>query len=189
MATVRVALLALVVVMGPVSLLHADVIHLKNGNRLEVEGWKDAGDSIEFMMGGGIIRISKGEVAKVDGRPTRGDFKMYSSGVSTATGPLDERAAIGQMADLLKQGEALFAQTVLSPSEKAGAFRRLAEQWRGVEVPEPLRSTHSRGDAAIQMAVEVFGDDAAPDLRERVDRAKAELVAVQDEIKKLGPQG
>ncbi len=179
--------LALAMVVGLAGALHADVIHLKNGNRLEVEGWRDAGDAIEFMMGGGIIRISKAEVRKIDGKASRGDFKMYSSGVSTAAAPVDEKAAVGQMADLLKQGEALFAQTVLSPGEKAGAFRRLGEQWRGFDVPDPLRTTHSRGDAAIQMAVEAFSaDEDAPDAKERVEKAKTELAAVQDEVKKLG---
>src|SRR5262249_22593728 len=138
-------------------------------------------------MGGGIIRISKAEIRKIDGKPTRSDFRMYSSGVSTAAAPVDEKAAVGQMADMLKQGEALFAQTVLSPSEKAGAFRRLGEQWRSFDVPDPLRATHSRGDAAIQMAVEAFSaDEDAPDAKERVEKAKTELVAVQDEVKKLG---
>jgi|RhiMetdeSRZDD1v2_1073273.scaffolds.fasta_scaffold124927_2 hypothetical protein len=179
--------LALAMVVGLAGALHADVIHLKNGNRLEVEAWKDAGEVIEFMMGGGIIRISKAEVQKIDGKPTRGDFRMYSSGVSTASGPVDEKAAVGQMADLLKQGEALFGQTVLSPSEKAGAFRRLGEQWRGFEVPDPLRPTHGRGDAAIQMAVEAFSaEEDAPDAKDRVAKAKTELAAVQDEVKKLG---
>jgi hypothetical protein len=179
--------LALAMVVGLAGALHADVIHLKNGNRLQVEGWRDAGDAIEFVMGGGIIRISKAEVQKIDGKPTRGDFKMYSSGVSTAAGPVDQKAAVGQMADLLKQGEALFGQTVLSSSEKAGAFRRLGEQWRGFEVPDPLRSAHTRGDAAIQMAVEAFSaEEDAPDAKDRVEKAKTELAAVSDEVKKLG---
>jgi hypothetical protein len=115
---------------------------------------------------------------------------MYSSGVSTArTGPVDQAAAVGLLADILKQGQALFTQTVLSTSEKATAFRRLGEQWRGIEVPDPLRDAQSRGDAAIQMAVEAFSadDDTAPDVKERIDRARAELASVQDDLKKLGP--
>lgn len=185
MRSTWIAVIALAV--GLPAIATADVIHLKNGSRLQVEGWRDAGDAIEFMMGGGIIRISKAEVQKIDGKPTRGDFKMYSSGVSTAAGPVDEKAAVGQMADLLKQGEALFGQTVLSSSEKAGAFRRLGEQWRGFEVPAPLRSAHTRGDAAIQMAVEAFSaEEDAPDAKDRVEKAKTELAAVQDEVKKLG---
>jgi len=182
--------LALVAALAAPAALYADVIHLKNGNQLQVEGWRDAGDSIEFMMGGGIVRISKAEVQKIDGRPARGDFRMYSSGVSASLGPIDEKTAVTQMADLLKQGEALFGQTVLLPPEKAGAFRRLAEQWRGFEVPEPLRPTHARGEAALQMAVEAFSaDEEAPETKERVEKAKAELAAVQDEVKKRGGAG
>ncbi len=174
-------------VAGAAGAAGADVIHLKNGNRLEVEGWKDAGDAIEFAMGGGVIRISKAEVQKIEGRPTRGDFRMYTSGVSSSTGAADQQAAVTRMRELLTQGEGLFGQTVLSASEKAGAFRRLGEQWRGLEVPDAVRDVHARGDAAIQMAVEAFsGDATAPDARERAARAKAELTAVQDEVKKLG---
>lgn len=171
------------------TLVRADVIHLANGNRLEVEGWRDAGDAIEFMMGGGIVRIAKAEIRKIDGKPARGDFRMYASGVSTASGPVDQATVAGQMADILKQGQALFSQTVLSTPEKANAFRRLGEQWRGVEVPDPLRDAQSRGDAAIQMAVEAFSadDDTAPDVKERIDKAKAELAALQEDLKKLGP--
>jgi hypothetical protein len=187
MRGIRVLVLAAALALP--ALVHADVIHLTNGNRLEVEGWRDAGDVIEFMMGGGIIRIAKAEIRKIDGKPTRGDFRMYTSGVSTARGPVDQAAAATQLSDILKQGQALFGQSVLSTSEKASAFRRLAEQWRGVEVPDPLRDAQSRGDAAIQMAVEAFSadDDTAPDVKERIDRAKAELTAVQDDLKKLGP--
>jgi hypothetical protein len=171
------------------TLVRADVIHLANGNRLEVEGWRDAGDAIEFMMGGGIVRIAKAEIRKIDGKPARGDFRMYASGVSTARGPVDQATVAGQMAEILKQGQALFTQTVLSTPEKANAFRRLGEQWRGVEVPDPLRDAQSRGDAAIQMAVEAFSadDDTAPDVKERIDKAKAELAALQEDLKKLGP--
>lgn len=182
--------LALAAALAAPAALCADVIHLKNGNQLQVEGWRDAGDSIEFMMGGGIVRISKAEIQKIDGKPTRGDLRMYSSGVSAAIGPMDEKTAVTQMADLLKQGEALFGQTALLPPEKAGAFRRLAEQWRGFEVPEPLRATHARGEAAFQMAVEAFSaDEEAPETKERVEKAKTELAAVQDEVKKRGGAG
>ncbi len=181
--------LALALALAPLS-ARADVIHLKNGHALQVEGWRDVGDAIEFMMGGGIVRISKSEIQKIDGKPSRGDFLMYSSGVTAAIAPMDENAAVTQMTDLLKQGEALFDQTVLSPPEKAGAFRRLAEQWRGFEVPEPLRPVHARGEAAIQMAVEAFSaDEDLLDAKEKVDKAKAELAAVQDEVKKRGAPG
>jgi hypothetical protein len=184
--------LALALVVGLAEVLHADVIHLKNGNQLVVEGWRDAGDAIEFTMGGGVIRISKAEVQKIDGKPSRGDFRMYTSGVSTAAVPTDPKTAATQMGEMLKQGEALFTQTVLTASQKAGAFRRLAEQWRGFSVPEPLQPLHARGDAAIQMAAEAYGaEEDAPDAKERIERAKGELTSVQQEIRKLteGGQG
>jgi hypothetical protein len=179
--------LALATVVGLAGALHADVIHLKNGNRLDVEGWKDAGDAIEFTMGGGIIRISKAEIQKVEGKPVRGDFRMYSSGVSTAaaTGPVSQATALTQMGDLLQQGAALFGQTVLSADEKVGAFRRLTEQWRALDVPEPARPAHARGETALRMAVSAFGADEA-EQKTRADRARAELSSVQEDVKKLG---
>ena len=88
------------------------------------------------------------------------------------------------MSDLLQQGAALFGQTVLSSSEKAGAFRRLSEQWRGLDVPDPVRPAHSRGGAAFQMAADAFGADEGD--RTRVDQARDELTSVLDEVKKLG---
>ena len=69
--------LAFAMVVGLAGAVCADVIHLKNGNRLEVEAWKDAGDVIEFAMGGGVIRIAKAEIQKIEGKPIRGDFRMY----------------------------------------------------------------------------------------------------------------
>ena len=137
-------------------------------------------------MGGGIIRISKAEIQKIDGKPIRGDFRMYTSGISTAaaTGPVSQATALTQMSDLLQQGAALFGQTVLSSGEKVGAFRRLSEQWRGLDVPEPVRPAHSRGEAAFQMAVDAFGADEA-EQKTRADQARAELTSVQDEVKKL----
>ena len=179
--------LALATVVGLAGALHADVIYLKNGNRLEVEGWKDAGDAIEFTMGGGIIRISKAEIQKVEGKPIKGEFRMYSSGVSTAaaTGPASQATALNQMGDLLQQGAALFGQTVLSADEKVTAFRRLTEQWRALDVPEPARPAHARGETALQMAVSAFGADEA-EQKTRADQARAELTSVQEDVKKLG---
>ena len=192
MRGMRIApVIVLALALGLPALVHADVIHLKNGNRLEVEGWRDAGDAIEFMMGGGIIRISKVEIQKIDGRPRQGDFRMYTSGVSTSTAAAGgEGGALTKMADLLKQGEALFGQGVLSASEKASAFRRIGEQWRGLEVPETAKGAHSQGDAAIQLAVEAFNaGEAASDAQERIDKAKAAVIAAQEEVKKLGGAG
>ena len=165
----------------------ADVIHLTNGRAIEVEAWQDAGDAIEFAMGGGIIRISKAEVQKIDGTPTRAGLKMYSAPPSAATSSLDTSASVKQMADLLKQGEGLFAQTILSPAEKAGAFRRLSYKWREFEVPEALQEAHGRGLRALQLAAEAFGaeeEGALPNVKERIEAARTEMQAAQDEVKK-----
>jgi hypothetical protein len=179
--------LAFATVVGLAGAVCADVIHLKNGNRLEVEAWKDAGDAIEFAMGGGVIRIAKAEIQKIDGKAIRGDFRMYTSGTSTAlaTGAATTGSTLLQMADLLQQGTALFGQSVLSSGEKAGAFRRLSEQWRSLEVPDPVRPAHSRGEAALALAADAFGTEG-DEQKTRAEQAQSELVAVQDEVKKLG---
>jgi hypothetical protein len=188
--------LALAVALGWPAALRADVIHLMNGSQMQVEAWKDAGDAIEFLSGGGIVRIAKSEIRKIDGRATRGDLTMYSSGPATAattgTGtasPADRAAAIKAMNDLLREGDALFAQSALTPTEKATAFRRLADRWREVEVPEPLRAVHGRGQQALQEAFEAFRteglmpSDPSNLVPSRLAKARAELAGTQDDVK------
>ena len=183
-------MVGVVVVASPVGA--ADVVRLRNGSTIEVDAWRDAGDAIEFSAGGGIVRIPKSEVERVEGRPTRGDLPMYSAPAAPATAGLGRSAALTQMADLLRQGEGLTAQTVLTPAEKATALRRLAEAWQGLAVPDALRDVHAKGQQALQFAAEAYtaeGQGTAPDAKERVDRAKTEMQAAQDEVKKVGEQG
>jgi len=117
---------------------------------------------------------------------------MYSAPAAPAPAGLDRSAALKQMADLLRQGEGLTAQTVLTATEKAGAFRRLGEAWQGLAVPDALRDVHAKGQQALQSVAEAYlaeGQGTAPDAKERVDRAKTEMQAAQDEVKKVGEQG
>jgi hypothetical protein len=169
----------------------ADVIRLKNGSVIEVEGWRDAGDAIEFSAGGGIIRILKSEVDRVEGPATRGDLPMYSAPAAPAPAAPDRAAALKQMTDLLRQGDGLGAQTVLTAAEKAGAVRRLAETWQALQVPEGLKELHGKGGQALQAAAEAYAAEgsAAADAREKAERAKAEMQAAQDDLKKAGEQG
>lgn len=170
----------------------ADVIHLTNGNRIEVEAWRDAGDAVEFASGGGIVRISKGDVLRIDGRPTQGDLRMYSAPPSAAAAAvLGDAEAVQQMGDLLQQGEGLFAQSVLSAEEKANAFRRLSDRWRALSVPERLREVHGKGQQAIQLAEEAFAAEAqgaAPDARERVEAARKEVEGARAEVRRLAEE-
>lgn len=58
-----VLLLALGVgLVGPVE---ADVIHLKNGQRIEVGAARDLGETVEFERYGGVVRIPKGDVERI----------------------------------------------------------------------------------------------------------------------------
>lgn len=64
----RAALIGLTLVAGlasPLS-LPADVIHLKNGNSIEVRSWRDTGDEIEFPRFGGVVRVPKSDVLRID---------------------------------------------------------------------------------------------------------------------------
>ncbi|HEV8308814.1 MAG TPA: hypothetical protein VGW35_14225 [Methylomirabilota bacterium] len=188
MERTRVAVIGLMLgaaLAGP-PISHADVIHLVNGNRLQVDGWKDAGDAIEFLSGGGIVRIGKQEIQKIDGKAMRGDFKMSSAPPGASAAPAPGPAAAKQLAELLKQGEGLLAQTVLSPVEKAGALRRLSDKWREVEVPDTLKDAHAKGQQAWQGLAEATasGEAASPEAKARVEKAKTDLQAVQDEVKK-----
>lgn len=173
----------------------ADVIHLTNGHAIEVEAWRDAGDAIEFARGGGIIRISKIEIARIDGKTTRTDLRMYSAPVTApaSTAALDRPAAVKEMLDLLTQGEALFSQTVLLATEKAGALRRLGEKWTALSVPDGLREAHAEGQRALQVAAEAFtaeGAGTAPDTKERIVAARTGVQAALEQVKKAsGEQG
>ncbi len=192
--TRKITLLGVVLCAGGLlpAVVAADVIRLKNGSSIEVEAWRDAGDAIEFAMGGGIVRIGKGEINTIEGSPTRGDLRMYSAPASPPAPRLDRAGAVKQMTDLLKQGEGLTAQTVLSPAEKASAFRKLGEAWRAVEVPDALRDVHAKGQQALQLAVAAFsaeGEGTAPDIKERLEKARTEIRAAQDEVKKAGEAG
>jgi hypothetical protein len=186
----------LVAALGWSGLATADVIHLQNGSHLEVDAWRDAGDAIEFASGGGVVRIAKSEVRKIDGKAHRGEFKMYSSGTASAgeaagpTGGPEKSAATKRMADLLREGDALFAPSALTANEKAGAFRRLGERWREFEVPETLREAHARGQQALQLASEAFAaegatpGDPSPEARRRLLQAQSQLRGAQEEVRK-----
>ena len=185
------ALLACVVGIALSATARADTIRLKNGSNIEVEGWRDVGDAVEFAFGGGIIRIGKSEIDKIEGRPTAGDLPMYSAPPSAAAGT-DRAATAKQMTDLLKQGEGLLTQTVLTAAEKAAAFRRLGDAWKGLSVPDALRDVHAKGQQALQMLAEAYaaeGEGTAPDVKERIEKAKGEMQAAQEDVKRAGEQG
>lgn len=176
-------------------LASADVIHLVNGAAIEVEAWRDVGDAVEFARGGGIIRISKAEIRRIDGKSQSHDLRMRSAppGAAASTSAGDRATAAKEMLDLLKQGEGLIGQAVLSAVEKAGALRRLSEKWRGLDVPDALREPHAKGQQGLQMATEAYvaeDEGTAPNVKERIDQAKAAIQEAQEELKKsAGEQG
>ncbi len=177
---------------GVAGLAAADVIHLENGATIEVEAWRDVGDAIEFASGGGIIRIGKGEIRRIDGKTEKIDLRMRSAPPSASAATLDRPAAAKEMLDLLRQGEGLFGQTVLTAGEKATAFRRLGEKWQALSVPETLRDTHTQGQRALQVAAGAFtaeGEGTAPDVKERLEAAKKGVQDAQEQVKKVGEEG
>lgn len=183
----------LVGAMGPAAA--ADVIHLTHGGTIEVEAWRDAGDAIEFARGGGIVRILKSDIRRIEGNTRTDDLRMRAAPPSTAATPATASsppAAAREMASLLKEGDALFAQTVLDAQTKAGAFRRLAEKWRALEVPDPLRELHGRGERALQVSAEAFTAEAegvAPDARERIEEARRGFAEVLAEVDRMTKEG
>jgi hypothetical protein len=166
---------------------HADTLHLTNGSTIQVDSWRDAGDAVEFARGGGIIRIPKTEISRIDGTNQSRDLRMYSAPASATVAPTatSSTAAAREMALLLKEGEALFIQTVLDAQAKASAFRRLSEKWRGLEVPSTLQDLHGRASRALQLSTEAFEAEAegtAPDAKERIAAAKKLFGEVQAEV-------
>lgn len=184
--------LAVVVVAAPVA--RGDTIHLTNGNTIQVDAWRDVGDAVEFTRSGGIIRILKSDIRRIEGSTQAQDLRMYSAPASAVAVPTASSAvaAAREMSQVLKEGEALFTQTVLDAQSKASAFRRLGEKWRALEVPADLQDLHGRAGRALQMSAEAYEADSegsAPDTRERIEAAKKLFSEVQAEVDKQSQEG
>ncbi len=172
---------------------HADVIHLTNGNTIQVDAWRDVGDAVEFARGGGIIRIHKSEIRRIEGTTQSGDLRMYSApasatAVSTAS---SASAAAREMSQLLKEGDALFTQTVLDAEAKASAFRRLTAKWRALEVPSALQELHGKATRALEVSTEAFTAEAegsAADSKERIEAAKKTFAEVLAEVEQASKE-
>jgi hypothetical protein len=172
-----------------------DTIHLTNGNSIQVDAWRDAGDAVEFARGGGIIRILKSDIRQIEGSggQTR-DLRMYSAPASATVVPTatSSTAAAKEMSQILKEGEALFSQTVLEAPAKASAFRRLTEKWRALEVPSALQDLHDRAARALQVSTDAFTAEAegtAPDSKERIEAAKKTFADVLAEVEQASKEG
>ena len=73
------AWIGLLLVLGGAGTAAADVIHLVGGGTLQVDAWRDVGDAIEFTRLGGILRIPKADVVRIEGNTTSKDLRMYSA--------------------------------------------------------------------------------------------------------------
>jgi hypothetical protein len=173
---------------------HGDTIHLTNGNTIQVDAWRDAGDAVEFSRGGGIIRILKTDIRRIEGTTQSQDLRMYSAPTSAtpSSTPSSARAAAGEMSQVLKEGEALFTQTVLDAQAKAVAFRKLAEKWRSLQVPGELLDLYGRAARALEMSADAFEAESqgtAPDSKERIEEAKKAFAEVQTEVDRQSKEG
>jgi hypothetical protein len=176
------------------STAHGDTIYLTNGNTIQVDAWRDVGDAVEFARGGGIIRILKAEISRIEGTNQARDLRMYSAPASAtaASTASSATAAAKEMSQVLKEGEALFGQTVLDAQAKAAAFRKLGEKWRGLQVPGELLDLYARAARALEMSAEAFQADSegtAPDAKERIAAAQKALTDVQTEVNQQSKEG
>jgi hypothetical protein len=176
------------------STARGDTIYLTNGNTIQVDAWRDVGDAVEFARGGGIIRILKAEISRIEGASQARDLRMYSAPASaTATSTASSAtAAAKEMSQVLKEGEGLFGQTVLDAQAKAAAFRKLGEKWRGLQVPGELLDLYGRAARALEMSAEAFEADSegtAPDAKERIAAAQKALTDVQAEMNQQSKEG
>lgn len=172
----------------------ADVIHLRGGGTIQIDAWRDVGDAVEVTRGGGIIRILKTDISRIEGSNQTPDLRMYSAPPSATVVPTasSPSAAARVMSQVLKEGEALFTQTVLDAQAKVSAFRRLTEKWRGLEVPSNLQDLHGRAARALQLSTEAFEAEAegtAPDAKERIESAKKAFAEVQAEVDRQSKEG
>jgi hypothetical protein len=194
---VRARGLAVVIGLGAVaavSTAHGDTIYLTNGNTIQVDAWRDTGDAVEFTRGGGIIRILKTEISRIEGTTQSRDLRMYSAPASATTVSTanSTTAAAREMSQVLKEGEALFGQTVLDAKTKLAAFRKLADRWRELQVPGELLDLYGRAARALQMSVEAFeaeSEGSAPDAKERIAAAQKALSEVQTEVNQQSKEG
>jgi hypothetical protein len=181
------AVVVLVAVTAGAQAVWADIIHLTNGNAIQVDAWRDAGDAVEFARGGGIIRIPKSEIKQIEGTSQSKDLRMYSAPSSATVVPTanNSAAAVREMSQVLKEGEALFSQTVVDAQSTASAFRRLSEKWRALEVPGDLLDLYGRVSRALQMSAEAFEADSegtTPDSKERIEAARKAFGEVKAEV-------
>lgn len=187
------AVVGLVVAVAPMPAARADTIHLTNGNTIQVDAWRDAGDAVEFARGGGIVRILKTDIRRIEGTSQTRDLRMYSAPASATVVPTasSATAAAREMSQLLKEGQALFSQTVLEAEAKAAAFRRLTAKWRALEVPSPLQDLHGRATRALEVSTEAFTAEAegtAPDSKERIEAAKKTFAEVLAEVEQASKE-
>lgn len=200
-ALIRSGLVAVLVLGGTAAAAADVVIHLTNGSQLRAEAWRDAGDAVEVAVSGGLMRIFKSDIRKIDGKASRGDLAMRApTPPAPASGPAEGGAApagapaatppeVTAMQDMLAEGQALFGQGALTSAEKAIGFRRLAERWQGLSVPERLRGPHARVVQALQAAVEAYQADSQnpgdPTARvaARVEAARNELSQAQQAVR------
>jgi hypothetical protein len=182
-----VAIVALTTVIATASAARADVIHLMNGNTIQVDAWRDAGDAVEFARGGGIIRIPKSDISRIEGSTQSKDLRMYSAPASATAVPTANNApaAIKEMSAVLTEGAALFGQTSLDAQAKASAFRRLGDRWRALEVPSDLLDLYSRASRALQMSADAYDEDSqgvSADSKERIEAAQKAVAEVKAEV-------
>jgi hypothetical protein len=174
--------------------VRADIIYLTNGNTIQVDAWRDTGDAVEFARGGGIIRIPKTDIGRIEGTSQTKDLRMYSAPAGATVVPTanNSPAAIREMSEVLKEGETLFSQTVLDAQAKASAFRRLGEKWRALQVPGDLLDLYGRAGRALQMSAEAFEADSegtSPDSKERIEAAKKAFSDVKAEVDQQSKEG
>jgi hypothetical protein len=173
----------------------ADVIHLVGGGTVQVEAWRDAGDAIEFMRFGGILRILKSDILRIEGSTQSSDLRMHSAPASvTASSPgtASVPSVAREMAAIMKEGEALFAQTVLDAQAKAGAFRKLMDKWRTLDVPIAVRDVYDRAERALRVSAEAYSAEAegtAPDSKEQIDAARKTYAEAQAAVDQLAKEG
>lgn len=171
----------------------ADTIHLTNGNTIQVDAWRDTGDAVEFTRGGGIIRILKTDISRIEGTNQSRDLRMRSAPASATVAPSasSSSAAAREMSQILKEGEALFTQTVLDAEAKASAFRRLTAKWRALEVPSALQDLYGRATRALEESTEAFTAEAegnTPDSKERIEAAKKTYAEVLAEVERASKE-
>jgi thioredoxin-like negative regulator of GroEL len=172
----------------------ADVIYLKDGGQMEVESWRDGGDTIELTVGGGTVRIPKADVSRIEATRQPPAPASGSPGLPVAPSVSSPAPAMPARATQLPPSGPLGPREILAQVEQilAGEGAKLGDEsllyqlaalWaRAGDAPAALRAANAIWSLSARNPVRIT---VARVLAQAGDRATAQRIlgdAVQETL-------